>query len=120
MKMHRFFYAALSGIVGMSLCTGLEPLTDASMSLTCNRVVCSGAQSVLFAKCFAELLTATIRGSGLMLVHWESYLVFIGMVSQAGEQCSCVSAALIVCRFGRSDLVYLPSNQVAQCRASSV
>src|SRR4051812_38303881 len=46
LQYHRFCYAALSGTVG--------------------------AQSVLFAKCFAELLMATIRGAGVLFAHWQT------------------------------------------------
>eukprot|EP01006_Ploeotia_vitrea_P038323 TRINITY_DN66226_c8_g2_i2.p1 TRINITY_DN66226_c8_g2~~TRINITY_DN66226_c8_g2_i2.p1 ORF type:complete len:593 (-),score=259.41 TRINITY_DN66226_c8_g2_i2:106-1884(-) len=52
-KYHRFAYAALSGTMG--------------------------AQSVLFAKCTAELLLNTLSGNGMLFVHWQSYLVIGGL-----------------------------------------
>ena len=52
-KYHRFCYAAISGIVG--------------------------AQSVLFAKCLAELFVNTFAGRGVLLAFWQTYLLIIFM-----------------------------------------
>jgi len=38
-----------------------------------------GAQSVLFAKCTAELLTNTTQGNGFLFAHHQTYLVLMGM-----------------------------------------
>lgn len=38
-----------------------------------------GAQSVLFAKCTAELLTNTSQGNGFLFAHYQTYLVLFGM-----------------------------------------
>jgi magnesium transporter len=52
-KYHRFCYAALSGTVG--------------------------AQSVLFAKCSAELIVNTFIGEGFLLSYYQTWMVFICM-----------------------------------------
>lgn len=52
-KYFRFSYAAVSGIVG--------------------------AQSVLFAKCFSELLINSFAGGGFFLAYYQTYLVVICM-----------------------------------------
>ena len=59
------------------------------MCMGCVLIVCAyvygvcafaGAQSVLFAKCFAELLAATIRGDGVLFQYWQTFMVLTGMV----------------------------------------
>jgi drug/metabolite transporter (DMT)-like permease len=52
-RYHTFAYAACAGIMG--------------------------AQSVLFAKCTAMLLAASIGGQGLMFVYWGTYFVLLGL-----------------------------------------
>lgn len=52
-RYHTFAYAACAGIMG--------------------------AQSVLFAKCTAMLLAASIAGDGLMFVYWGTYFVLLGL-----------------------------------------
>lgn len=52
-KYHRFCYSALSGTVG--------------------------AQSVLFAKCIAELLVNSIQGHGVLFAFWQTYVLLFCM-----------------------------------------
>ncbi len=54
-KYHRFCYAALSGTIG--------------------------AQSVLFAKCTAELVVNTVMGQGFLFSYYQTWMVLICMCS---------------------------------------
>jgi hypothetical protein len=68
LKYHRFAYASLAGTMG--------------------------AQSVLFAKCCAELLRLTFTGDGVFLAYWETYFVLLGMFGSIYLQIKWLNSGL--------------------------
>jgi hypothetical protein len=76
-RYHRFYYGALSGIVG--------------------------AQSVLFGKLAAELIANTFAGRGSMFVWWQSYAVIGGMLASIFTQIKWLNSGLL--RFDALTLV---------------
>jgi hypothetical protein len=76
-KYHRFLYGALSGI--------------------------AGAQSVLFGKCTAEMIVATVSGHGLFFVYYQSYLIIGSMVASILLQIKWLNDGLI--RFDSVSLI---------------
>lgn len=68
-KYHRFLYASMSGIIG--------------------------AQSVLFAKCAAELVVHSIAGDGLLFLYWQTYFILFAMTASILLQIKWLNSGLL-------------------------